>query len=197
MASVQETALHYALQQEDLEMIQILQKEAGRQHRNHVQDFVNGTIKDGIMTFELETKTTLWFWPQGSSKLGYRTGPSDQDAFAKNREGTTINIFPGDSIQVRELRGSWIRCDGGWLPLIVGSNKNFVRRDPALIQLRNSLQAPELQPVSTGFARGRAFRAKKLRNFGLSCGIEDDVYMHWFTGIWFNDSFWMNFYGKM
>ena len=150
------------------------------------RSFVNGTIKDGIMTFELETKTTLWFWPQGSSKLGYRTGPSDQDAFAKNREGTTINIFPGDSIQVRELRGSWIRCDGGWLPLIVGSNKNFVRRDPALIQLRNSLQAPELQPVSTGFARGRAFRAKKLRNFGLSCGIEDDVYMHWFTGIWFN-----------
>ena len=210
--SVQETALHYALQQEDLEMIQILQKEASRQARNHVQDFVNGTIKDGIMTFQLETKTTLWFWPQDSSKLGYRTGPSDQDAFAKNREGTTIFIFPGDSIQVRELRGSWIRCDGGWLPLIVGSNKNFVRRDPALIQLRNSLQAPELQPVSTGFARGRAFRAKKLRNFGLSRGIEDDDMMYtlriygsmahllWFTLMvffsWYFLDEWCNVYGS-
>ena len=43
----------------------------------------------------------------------------------------------------------------------------FVRADPMLWVPRVRLANPELQPVSTGFARGRAFRAKKLRKVSL------------------------------
>ena len=146
-------------------MIQILQKEANRTANRNAY-FVNGTIKDGIMTFDLVTGVELWFWPANHQKMGYRTGPSDQDAFVKGSDKTTRNILPGDAVRVRELRGSWIRTDVGWVPLVVGSEQKFVRQDPALWRMRSNLQNPELQPVSTGFARGRAFRAKKLRKLG-------------------------------
>lgn len=160
----EETALHYAFQHEDLEMIQILQKEASR--HNGRDTWVSGTVKDGIMTFELVTGAQLWFWPPRQNQIGYRAGPSDQDPFVQGSDNKTRFIVPGDAVWVRELRGSWIRTDIGWVPLVVGSEKSFVREDPSLWRVRLNLPNPELQPVSTGFARGRAFRAKKLRKLG-------------------------------
>ncbi|CAK9056563.1 Poly [ADP-ribose] polymerase 1 (PARP-1) (ADP-ribosyltransferase diphtheria toxin-like 1) (ARTD1) (DNA ADP-ribosyltransferase PARP1) (NAD(+) ADP-ribosyltransferase 1) (ADPRT 1) (Poly[ADP-ribose] synthase 1) (Protein poly-ADP-ribosyltransferase PARP1) [Durusdinium trenchii] len=166
-ADCQETALHHAFLHQDLEMIQILAKEANRRNNG---DYVRGSIKDGIMTFELKPGAQIWFWPPNGQKMNYRTGPSEQDGFVHAKDKTTPALSPGDLVRVRELRGSWIRTDEGWVPLNNGGSQNFVHSDPALWVNRVALAPPELQPVSTGFARGRAFRAKKLRKVKLSRG---------------------------
>ena len=89
------------------------------------------------MTFELKPGAQIWFWPPNGQKMNYRTGPSEQDGFVHAKDKTTPALSPGDLVRVRELRGSWIRTDEGWVPLNNGGSNLVASQLSDVTQLNN------------------------------------------------------------